>query len=161
MILNLISLMHGKMLDYNSRMSVWNLNQHSVQHGFESHAFAFRSAFAEKMLPGNLLRWASTQVCKAFRVSSELMHYTRGNNNTPSVTVTRGNAADIDILADGSIPCIIIDPPYYDNVMYGELSDFFYVWHRRSFGMVRPDLFPGLLADAGGWAVGGCSSILL
>ena len=34
------------------------------------------------------------------------------------------------------------DPPYYDNVAYADLSDFFYVWLRRSLGAV----FPGLLA---------------
>ncbi len=32
-----------------------------------------------------------------------------------------------------------MDPPYYDNVQYSELSDFYYVWHRRSLG----DLYPG------------------
>ena len=33
------------------------------------------------------------------------------------------------------------DPPYYDNVPYADLSDFFYVWLRRSLKSVYPDLF--------------------
>ena len=33
------------------------------------------------------------------------------------------------------------DPPYYDNVPYADLSDFFYVWIRRSLRPVLPDLF--------------------
>lgn len=33
------------------------------------------------------------------------------------------------------------DPPYYDNVAYADLSDFFYVWLRRSLQSVFPDLF--------------------
>ena len=33
------------------------------------------------------------------------------------------------------------DPPYYDNIGYADLSDFFYVWLRRSLGLVWPDLF--------------------
>lgn len=33
------------------------------------------------------------------------------------------------------------DPPYYDNIGYADLSDFFYVWLRRSLGNVWPDLF--------------------
>ena len=33
------------------------------------------------------------------------------------------------------------DPPYYDNIGYADLSDFFYVWLRRSLGSVFPDLF--------------------
>ena len=36
---------------------------------------------------------------------------------------------------------VSIDPPYYDNVPYADLSDFFYVWLRRSLKPVFPDLF--------------------
>ena len=32
------------------------------------------------------------------------------------------------------------DPPYYDNIGYADLSDFFYVWLRRSFRSVFPNL---------------------
>jgi putative DNA methylase len=32
-----------------------------------------------------------------------------------------------------------MDPPYYDNVMYAELSDFFYVWLKRTAGRVIPE----------------------
>ena len=40
---------------------------------------------------------------------------------------------------------ISTDPPYYDNVPYADLSDFFYVWLRRSLNKVYPDLFSTLL----------------
>ncbi|MGI6414495.1 MAG: hypothetical protein ACOX1P_02410 [Thermoguttaceae bacterium] len=36
------------------------------------------------------------------------------------------------------------DPPYFDNVPYADLSDFFYVWLRRSLKPVYPDLFATL-----------------
>ena len=36
------------------------------------------------------------------------------------------------------------DPPYYDNIGYADLSDFFYVWLRRSLGPVFPDIFATL-----------------
>jgi putative DNA methylase len=36
------------------------------------------------------------------------------------------------------------DPPYYDNIGYADLSDFFYVWLRRSLGVVFPNLFATL-----------------
>jgi putative DNA methylase len=39
---------------------------------------------------------------------------------------------------------ISTDPPYYDNVGYADLSDFFYVWMRRSLREVFPDLFATL-----------------
>jgi putative DNA methylase len=40
---------------------------------------------------------------------------------------------------------ISTDPPYYDNVGYSDLSDFFYVWLRRSLGRVYPDLLGTVL----------------
>lgn len=40
---------------------------------------------------------------------------------------------------------ISTDPPYYDNIGYSDLSDFFYVWLRRTLRTVYPDLFRGLL----------------
>jgi putative DNA methylase len=40
-----------------------------------------------------------------------------------------------------------MDPPYYDNVMYAELSDFFYVWLKRTAGLLYPELFTGHLTD--------------
>ena len=39
---------------------------------------------------------------------------------------------------------VSIDPPYYDNVPYADLSDFFYVWMRRSIASIFPDLFSTL-----------------
>jgi putative DNA methylase len=40
---------------------------------------------------------------------------------------------------------ISTDPPYYDNIGYADLSDFFYVWLRRSLHAIHPDLFRTVL----------------
>jgi putative DNA methylase len=42
-------------------------------------------------------------------------------------------------------PLISTDPPYYSNIGYSDLSDFFYVWMRRSLHKLYPDLFGTLL----------------
>lgn len=42
---------------------------------------------------------------------------------------------------DNYFDAVITDPPYYDNVPYAYLSDFFYVWLKRSLGGVFPELF--------------------
>ena len=42
------------------------------------------------------------------------------------------------------VDAIITDPPYYDAIPYADLSDFFYVWLRRSIG----DQFPNVFADS-------------
>jgi putative DNA methylase len=43
------------------------------------------------------------------------------------------------------VPIVVTDPPYYDNVSYADLSDFFFVWLRRSIGRIYPELFSTLL----------------
>lgn len=40
-----------------------------------------------------------------------------------------------------SVDAVIIDPPYYDNVPYADLSDFFYVWLKRVVGDLYPEAF--------------------
>jgi putative DNA methylase len=40
---------------------------------------------------------------------------------------------------------IVTDPPYYDNVPYSDLSDFFYVWLKRTVGFLYPEHFSSLL----------------
>lgn len=51
--------------------------------------------------------------------------------------VVQADAASRDL--EGFV--ISTDPPYYDNIGYSDLSDFFYVWLRRSLRSVYPDLF--------------------
>ena len=46
--------------------------------------------------------------------------------------------------------CVVsTDPPYYDNIGYADLSDFFYIWLRKSLGSVFPDLFGTLAVPKG------------
>ena len=65
----------------------------------------------------------------------------------PPVTITCKPGDSLDHLGDGSIDAVVMDPPYYDNVMYAELSDFFYVWLKRTAGRVFPELFRRQLTD--------------
>ena len=54
---------------------------------------------------------------------------------------------------DASIDCIVFDPPYHNNVNYAELSDFFYVWLKRTAGYVFPEYFTEHLADKANEAI--------
>jgi putative DNA methylase len=55
--------------------------------------------------------------------------------------ITCQDAAALDTPAPGTVHLICVDPPYYNNVQYSELSNFFYVWLRRSLRDF-PDLAP-------------------
>ena len=54
------------------------------------------------------------------------------------------NIADAATQDSGCDTVISTDPPYYDNIGYADLSDFFYVWLRRSLKPVFPELFATL-----------------
>jgi putative DNA methylase len=56
--------------------------------------------------------------------------------------VAQADAA-ISVRSEGKV--ISTDPPYYDNIYYADLSDFFYVWLRRSLRPVLPDLFSSMV----------------
>jgi len=47
---------------------------------------------------------------------------------------------------DDTFDAVLTDPPYYDNVPYSDLSDFFYVWLKRTLGELYPELFATPLA---------------
>ena len=57
--------------------------------------------------------------------------------------VIQQDAAGETSLADNAV--VATDPPYYDNIGYADLSDFFYVWQRRALRQVWPDLFRRIL----------------
>ncbi len=50
-------------------------------------------------------------------------------------------AENLHFIPDESVDCVVTDPPYYDNIMYSELSDFFYVWLRLGLKTEYPDEF--------------------
>lgn len=58
-----------------------------------------------------------------------------------------GEARQFDAQSDCGLRNVVVstDPPYYDNIGYADLSDFFYVWMRRSLKSVYPELFRTLL----------------
>jgi adenine-specific DNA methylase len=47
-----------------------------------------------------------------------------------NVILKAQTSEDLSFIPDKSVDAIITDPPYYDNVMYSEISDFFYVWQK-------------------------------
>jgi putative DNA methylase len=61
---------------------------------------------------------------------------------------TPGRASQMDATSPGGVGAAWVfstDPPYFDNIGYGDLSDFFYVWLRQSLKVTFPELFATLV----------------
>ena len=146
-VLAYLALALDKGVNYNSMLSSWNAPRQIVRSVFDRHDFAFKWSFTEFDGAHNLLPWAVSQVVDSYRGIAKLVEPSRQalfpdrpERAADLVEVHRGNAADLPLEA-GSVEAVVIDPPYYDNVQYAELSDFFYVWLKRTAGHLYPRFF--------------------
>ena len=62
------------------------------------------------------------------------------NISGPEPVVQRGSALRLPF-QDAVMDAVITDPPYYDNVPYADISDFFFVWLKRTIGHLYPEHF--------------------
>ena len=157
-----LALALDKLRDYNSRMTRWHVGREVMVNTFDRHDFSFKWSYAEMapLIVGLGYDWAIRQTAKCI---GELVALVRPDTVTdgdslfsttdqepgraPRVTITCKPGDSLDHIEDGSIDAVIMDPPYYDNVMYAELSDFFYVWLKRTAGHLFPELFRRQLTD--------------
>jgi putative DNA methylase len=70
-----------------------------------------------------------------------------GQQINKSIQIDLAEADNLLHITDNSLNAIITDPPYYSTIQYAELSDFFYVWQKRTLGDIFPDLFWAELTD--------------
>jgi adenine-specific DNA methylase len=64
-----------------------------------------------------------------------------------TIQINSASADSLYHIPDNSVDAIITDPPYYATIQYAELSDFFYVWMKRTLGDIFPELFFNELTD--------------
>lgn len=152
----LLGLLQGKALSYNSVQSMWDTSRSKIANIFSKHNFAFSWTFGEFEGARELYRWCLDQTVDAYEGIARLLPPSDADsleasaipNPVPGpVSVIRENAGDLSLVSDGSQTLICMDPPYGDNVMYAELSDFFYVWEKRTLGLLWPDFFRDELTD--------------
>jgi len=144
-----LALAVDKVADYNCIFATWETSRQIVKHIFQRHDFSFTWSYGEFDASANLLPWTVGQVAKAYKELAELTSsaqlplWSSATTASPvdRLTITQGSATNLADTATGSVHAIVVDPPYYDNVMYAELSDFFYVWLKRSVGHLYPDFF--------------------
>ena len=157
-----LALSLDKLLNYNSRMSVWMPTREVMANTFNRHGFAFCWSHGEMapLIVGLGYEWAIKETAKCIRELVTLVHpgvcsedgdlFEPAEPNAydpPPITITCKPGDSLDHIEDGSIDAVVMDPPYGANVMYAELSDFFYVWLKRTAGHIYPELFRRNLTD--------------
>jgi len=119
------------MTDSNSALTSWTSQRDTLRNTFARQALPMVWDFAEANpfsdSTGNF-GGSLTWVEKAFESLPA----------KPAGVVTQADA-QTQVVSKSKV--VSSDPPYYDNIGYADLSDFFYVWLRRSLRPVFPDLF--------------------
>ncbi len=131
-----LAIVVDRLTDYNSALCSWHI-------GGPTTGTKSRNTFSRQALA---MTWDLTEVNPLSNQSGSIKNsidYTAKSIQTLgdvlcSGVSLQGDARSIML----SRKCIVsTDPPYYDNVPYADLSDFFYVWLRRSMKSVFPELF--------------------
>ena len=132
-----LSLSVSKNADYGSSFASWHNSREVIRNIFARQAIAMIWDFAEvNYFSASTGNWMA-----------QINWIAKAVEHVPAIPNT-GNSHQADasnaILADNGL-VIVTDPPYYKNINYADLSDFFYVWLRPLLRDTYSDLFAGIL----------------
>jgi putative DNA methylase len=138
----------GKLADKGSTLCTWDAGPASnkTASGRSARVATVRVTFGRQALPMswdfaevNFFGDAVGSIDTVLKTLSAPLTYLPQN---PIAGRSEQSDAQHQTISSGKV--ISTDPPYYDNVPYADLSDFFYVWLRRSIRAVFPDIFATL-----------------
>ena len=131
-----LSLAIGRATDANSSFARWHNSRETIEGVFSRQAIPMLWDFPEaNPFSTSIQNWIA-HVEWIAKVIENLPMPTNGGEVYQADATTTIHAADN--------PLIVMDPPYYDNIQYAELSDFFYVWLRPLLRDTYPNLFAGM-----------------
>jgi adenine-specific DNA methylase len=133
-----IAFVMDKVMDRNSAFSSWATNRETIRGTFPGQTVQMRWDFCENYP----FRKGTGSWDDALDAVIRVIEHCVTTGSEPAC-VERGNAQALPY-GDGEFDAVVIDPPYYQSVMYSDLSDFFYVWLKRSLGNIYPKLFETL-----------------
>jgi adenine-specific DNA methylase len=130
-----LAITFNRLADKNANLVVYNVVGEKIEHVFGRQALPMVWDYVE-VNPFTDVGWPNMQEW----VELVLAHLTRIPPVEDLPQVKQGSATELPY-PDNFFDAVITDPPYYDNVPYADLSDFFYVWLKRTVGDLYPDLF--------------------
>ncbi|WP_333102944.1 DUF1156 domain-containing protein [Microcoleus sp. S13_D1] len=150
-----LALVLDRCVDKNSRLSHWQASRAFAQAASGQHALNLFWNYPEISGAGELWHWCADALASEYQELCSLFGTKPHSTGLPGIEqydpkTIQINAASADSLyhiPDNSVDAIITDPPYYGTIQYAEISDFFYVWMKRTLGDIFPDLFYSELTD--------------
>lgn len=125
----------SKLIDINNALAPWGHIQECPLHLFSRQAVPMAWDYAE----ANPLSNSSGSWSIVMGGIQKGMAPTVLNADIRVPGISLNLDATVQTCSNGKV--VSTDPPYYDNIGYADLSDFFYVWLRKSLRLVYPDLF--------------------
>ena len=135
-----LGLAASKLADYNSSLALWSQPRDQAKATFARQAVPMVWDFAEVNPLAGAAGDFKVTLNGTVRTLSEIV------SDVPAGYSAQRTATAIN---DRQV-MISTDPPYYDNVGYADLSDFFYVWLRKSLARIYPSLFGTLITPKSG-----------
>lgn len=126
-----------QLANHNSSICSWHAGNTQLRNVFSRQAIPMTWDYAE-----------SNPFCNSSGCFDNLfIRMTEAFQGLPSIISKPGIARQFDAQSDNGMRGILVstDPPYYDNIGYADLSDFFYVWLRQSLRRTYPKLFSTML----------------
>ena len=132
-----LTLATGKNADYGSSFVSWHNGRDVIGHVFTRHAIPMIWDFAEvNQFSKSTANWIGTIEW----VAKAVEHLPAESNKGKALQADASTTVHAN---DG--PIIVTDPPYYANISYADISDFFYVWLRYQLRDQYPELFASIL----------------
>lgn len=118
----------------NSVLCSWIVSRETLRATFAGHHLHMVWDYAEvNPFSDTTGNWQAGMDWVSKAVAREAKFHAKGNAYCTSASTLP--------YPDASLDAVITDPPYYDNVPYADLSDFFYVWLKRTVGDLYPEAF--------------------
>lgn len=133
-----LGLVLDRLVDRGSVLCHWHSGRSTVENTYARQALPMVWDFAEANPFGGVGADAQRYVDAQASIIESLA--TSGSR----VEVHRSSATQVP-QHDAVFDAVITDPPYYDNISYANLSDFFYVWLKRSIGFLFSEHLDGEL----------------
>lgn len=116
----------------NTSLGRWHISGEKLEHPFSRQAIAMVFDYPESNPFCNSSGSALNQL-------EWIIRYIESESNSPFAALfANASSGEKGQFAAKTLTAVVTDPPYYDAIAYADISDFFYVWMKRTLGDIYP-----------------------